>query len=148
MWTGLRIQVRRACRTCRVSSCIYPSSWQVLLRTARTARLKCAGTPTCMYHIRALTASSFGRSCKRKSRLWWPVSRCGKTCGPTQQSPAIPVHTLMLNCCWCLHGILSAITHKLNVSRHMLISIFFLVLVCGTRAQSLASPFNYAVNAR
>jgi hypothetical protein len=31
--------------------------------------------------------------------------------------------------------ILSAITHKLNVSGHMLICTFFLVLVCGTRAK-------------
>jgi hypothetical protein len=47
-----------------------------LLRTSRTARLKCAGAPSrmsCMYHIRVLTArvtasTNFGRSCKRKSR--------------------------------------------------------------------------------
>jgi hypothetical protein len=36
---------------------------------------------------------------------------------------------------------LSAITHKLNVSGHMLIWTFVLVLVCGTRAQSLSAPF-------
>jgi hypothetical protein len=30
---------------------------------------------------------------------------------------------------------LSAISDKLNVSGHMLIWVFFLVLVCGTRAQ-------------
>jgi hypothetical protein len=29
-------------------------SWYMLVRTCRTARLKCAGAPTCMYHIRAL----------------------------------------------------------------------------------------------
>jgi hypothetical protein len=33
---------------------------------------------------------------------------------------------------------LSAITNKLNVSGHMLIWIFFLILVWGTRAQSLS----------
>jgi hypothetical protein len=31
-----------------------PRSRQVLLRTSRTARLKCAGAPSCMYHIGAL----------------------------------------------------------------------------------------------
>jgi hypothetical protein len=38
---------------------------------------------------------------------------------------------------------LSAITHELNVSGHMLIWTFFLVLVCGIRAQSLSAPFSY-----
>jgi hypothetical protein len=38
---------------------------------------------------------------------------------------------------------LSAITHKLSVSKHMLIWKFFLVLVYGTRAQSLSAPFSY-----
>jgi hypothetical protein len=37
--------------------------------------------------------------------------------------------------------ILSAITDKLNVSGHMLIWTFFLVLGCGTRAQSLSASF-------
>jgi hypothetical protein len=41
------------------------------------------------------------------------------------------------------HNILSAITHKLNVSRHMLIWTFFIVLICGTHAQSMSSPFSY-----
>jgi hypothetical protein len=40
---------------------------------------------------------------------------------------------------------LSATTHKLNVSRHMLIWALFLVLVCGTRAQSVFAPFAYTV---
>jgi hypothetical protein len=31
-----------------------PRSWQVLLRTSHTARLKCAGAPSCMYHTGAL----------------------------------------------------------------------------------------------
>jgi hypothetical protein len=39
----------------------------------------------------------------------------------------------------------SAITHKLNVSGHMLMWTFFLVLVCGTRAQSLSTPFIYTL---
>jgi hypothetical protein len=40
---------------------------------------------------------------------------------------------------------LSAVTHTLNVSGHMLITIFFLVLVCGTRAQSLYAIFSYTL---
>jgi hypothetical protein len=32
-------------------------SWEVLLRTSRTARLKCAEAPSCTYHIRALTSA-------------------------------------------------------------------------------------------
>jgi hypothetical protein len=36
---------------------------------------------------------------------------------------------------------LSAVTHKLNVSRHTMIRIFSLVLVCGTRDQNLSAPF-------
>jgi hypothetical protein len=49
----------------------------------------------------------------------------------------------MLNCCRCLHSILSVITHEINVSGHMLIRTFFLVLVCGTRVQNLSAPFSY-----
>jgi hypothetical protein len=84
-------------------------SWSVLLQTSRTARLKCAGAPSRMRHIRALTTEQF-----------WKI-----ICRPTKQSPTIPVHTLMLNRCWCLHGVPPAITHKLNVSWHILIWIFF-----------------------
>jgi hypothetical protein len=40
---------------------------------------------------------------------------------------------------------LSAIAHKLNVSRHILVWTFFLILVCGTRAQSLSAPFTYTL---
>jgi hypothetical protein len=47
---------------------------------------------------------------------------------------------------WTSHdSIFSAITHKLNVSGHMLIWTFFLVLVCGTRAQNLSAPFSYTI---
>jgi hypothetical protein len=38
------------------------------------------------------------------------------------------------------------VTHKLNVSGHMLIWTFFLVLVCGTRAQNLSAPFSYTLH--
>jgi hypothetical protein len=41
---------------------------------------------------------------------------------------------------------LSAITRKLNVSGHMLIWTFVLVLVCGTRVQSLSAPFSYTLH--
>lgn len=39
----------------------------------------------------------------------------------------------------------SAITQKLNVSGHMSICIFFLVLVCGTHAQSLSATLLHPV---
>jgi hypothetical protein len=38
---------------------------------------------------------------------------------------------------------LSAVTHKLNVSGRILIWAYFLVLVYGTRAQSLSATFSY-----
>jgi hypothetical protein len=41
---------------------------------------------------------------------------------------------------------LSAITHELNVSGHMLIWIFFLVLVNGPRAQGVSAPFSYTLS--
>jgi hypothetical protein len=41
----------------------------------------------------------------------------------------------MLNCCWCLHSILSAITRELNIFKHMLIWPIYLVVLCGTRAK-------------
>jgi hypothetical protein len=40
---------------------------------------------------------------------------------------------------------LSTITHKLNVSGHILIWTFFLLLICGTHAQSLSAPFSYTL---
>jgi hypothetical protein len=41
--------------------------------------------------------------------------------------------------------ILSDITHKLNVSGHILTLIIFLVFVCGTRAQILSITFSYTL---
>jgi hypothetical protein len=101
-------------------------------------------------HNHALTAngtssSGFSRSCKRKSQQWYSITWCGKTCRIAKHFQTIPVHTLMLNCCWCLHSILSAITHKLNVSGHTFTWTFFPVLVCGTRAQSLSALFTYTL---
>jgi hypothetical protein len=40
---------------------------------------------------------------------------------------------------------LSAIAHKLNVSGHMLIRTFFLLSVCGTRAQNFSAPLSYTL---
>jgi hypothetical protein len=37
------------------------------------------------------------------------------------------------------------ITHKLNVSEHILIRTFFLHLVCGIRARSLSAPLIYTL---
>jgi hypothetical protein len=50
---------------------------------------------------------------------------------------------VLSTCCEC---ILSAISHKVNVSGHMLMCTFFLVLVYGNRAQSLSAPFSYNEN--
>jgi hypothetical protein len=61
------------------------------------------------------------------------------------QSQTIPTHTLVLSRCWCLHSVPSAVTHMLNVSGHVLIWTFFLVLLCGTLAQVLSTPFNYTL---
>jgi hypothetical protein len=63
-----------------------------------------------MYHIRALTASgtsssSFADRAGGNHVSVLPVSRCGKTCGPTKWSPTIPAHILRLNCCWCVEWI-------------------------------------------
>jgi hypothetical protein len=40
---------------------------------------------------------------------------------------------------------LSATAHELNVSRHMLIWTFFIVLLCGTCARSLSASFSYTL---
>jgi hypothetical protein len=77
------IQTWRAWRPCSRSSSTYPSVMRgVTENISHSAALMCRST-TCMYHIRALTASdtsssSFGRSGNMKSRQWLPVSRCGK----------------------------------------------------------------------
>jgi hypothetical protein len=91
------------------------------------------------------SSSSFGWSCKRKSREWLPVSRCGKTCGSTKQSPTIPAHTLMLNRCWCLLSILSAIgMSQIKCFRtHVNMDMCVCVLGYVTRAQSLSATFRY-----
>jgi hypothetical protein len=54
----------------------------------------------------------------------------------------IPINMEDILSTYCEY-ILSAITHKLNVSRHMLIWSFFPVLVRGTHAQILSAPFSY-----
>jgi hypothetical protein len=68
-----RIQIWRAWRPCSGSSSTYPSVLISIIETSRTARLKCAVAPSCMYHTRVVTtsgtsSSSFGRSCKGKFR--------------------------------------------------------------------------------
>jgi hypothetical protein len=52
-------------------------------------------------------------------------------------------HVAWVKCAGAPSCILSGITPKLNVSRHMLIWTFFHVLVCTTHAQSLSAPFSY-----
>jgi hypothetical protein len=52
-------------------------------------------------------------------------------------------HTAWLKCIGAPSCILSAVIHKLNVSGHMLMWTFFLVLVYGICARSLFSPFSY-----
>jgi hypothetical protein len=41
---------------------------------------------------------------------------------------------------------LSTLTHKLNISGHIWIRTFFLVLVCGTHAPSLPTPFSHTLH--
>jgi hypothetical protein len=41
------------------------------------------------------------------------------------------------------HFVPSCITHRLNVSGHMLVWTFLLVLICGTLAQNLSTHFNW-----
>jgi hypothetical protein len=55
-----RMQVRRAWRPCSGSSSTYPS--RMLVRTSRTARLKCFGAPSRTHRIRAQTASGTSSS--------------------------------------------------------------------------------------
>jgi hypothetical protein len=45
------------------------------------------------------------------------------------------------------HCTLSATTHKLNVSGHTLMWTFFLVPVCGNRAQNSSALFSYTLRA-
>jgi hypothetical protein len=63
---------------------------------------------------------------------WWDVSW-----------PSLTLMENILSAC-CKYT-LSAVTHKWNVSGHMLIWTFFLGLVCGTRIQSLSAPFSYTL---
>jgi hypothetical protein len=54
-------------------------------------------------------------------------------------------HTAWLKCAGtpsCMYSILSAVT-QLHFPGHVLILTLPLVLVCGTHAQSLSSPFSY-----
>jgi hypothetical protein len=51
----------------------------------------------------------------------------------------------MPNCFWSLHNAPVAVTHKRNVSEHMLMWTFFLVLAHGTRAQKPPTPISYTV---
>jgi hypothetical protein len=77
-------------------------SWQVLLRTSCTTQPKRVNELSRMYCIHSGTASdtsptSCGRSCRRKSWQWLPVSQCSNMCRLTKQS-TIHVQTLTLNC--------------------------------------------------
>jgi hypothetical protein len=113
-------------------------SWWMLLRTSRTARLKCAGVPSRVYHIRVLIAcvtspSNFGILSKRKSRYWWwwDMSRT--------------LLNIMEDIIKYFKDTLSAAIIKSNVTRHILIWTFFHVLVCGTRTQSLFKSSSYTI---
>jgi hypothetical protein len=69
-------------------------------------------------------------SLNRCSSPQWDVSRC-----------ALNVMEDILSTCY--KHILSAITYKLNFSRHVLKWKFFLVLVCGAFAQNFSVLFTY-----
>jgi hypothetical protein len=82
--------------------------------------------------------------------LWMPVRQsattpaslngCGVPWGDASRRALNLVEDILRTYYKCT---LSAITHKLNVSGHMLIWTFFLVLVCGTRAQNLSASFSF-----
>jgi hypothetical protein len=56
----------------------------------------------------------------------------------------LPITNIKINKNSSSHdNIFSAIIHKLNISGHMLIWTFILVLVRGTRAGSSSAPFSY-----
>jgi hypothetical protein len=79
------------------ASSIYPLVMIGVIKNILNSWLKCAGAPSCVYHIHDLTAtgtssSSFCRSRKRKSWQWLPVSWCGKTCGPTNYQKSLSTH--------------------------------------------------------
>jgi hypothetical protein len=84
-------------------------SQYVLLRIHRTERLRCAGPSHMHAFVLWLPVIQFpvdlADHVRGKLGSGLPVSRCGKTCGPTNQSPTIPAYTLMLNCCWCLEWV-------------------------------------------
>jgi hypothetical protein len=73
---------------------------------------------------RSTSPNSFGRSYKRKSWQWLPVSRCSKMCRFTKQS-TIPAHINAELFVAGVYNVLSGITHKLNLSGHVLIRTFF-----------------------
>jgi hypothetical protein len=104
--TGLKFRGFKfgAWRQCSGSSSTYPSVMIGVIENISHNMAKiCWSTVTHVPHLCSVSGtsfSSFGRSCKRKSQLWLSVSWCGKTCGPTKQSPTVPDHTLMLNCCY------------------------------------------------
>jgi hypothetical protein len=68
------------------------------------------------------------------------IGRGGPTAWPPRSSELNPLEGILSTYYKCT---LSAVTHKLNVSGKMLMWTFFLVSVCGTRAQSLSAPFSY-----
>jgi hypothetical protein len=70
-------------------------------------------------------------------RTWRPCSRSSTT----YSSVMIGVMENMSHS----KAISRAITHKLSVSGHMLRWTCFLVLLCGTSAQSLSAHFSYTL---
>jgi hypothetical protein len=88
------------------------------------------------------SSSSFGRSCKMKlvvvaCKPIWQDMRAYRT---ITNNP-FP-HTLMLNCCWYLHSILSAITQQVKCFLTYVDMDIFLVLVYRTRAQISSAAFS------
>jgi hypothetical protein len=87
-------------------------------------------------------------------RMLWSIMRRYRSLKVAVQGPDFwptPYNTYMMRrveVCTESHGghfqrTLSAVTHKLNVSGRILIWTCFLVLVFGTRAQSLFATFSY-----
>jgi hypothetical protein len=83
----------------------------------------------------------------QRIQIWWiwmPCSGSSSTYSSVMTGVIENVLHSTAKPCQMYHN-LSAVTHKFNVSGHMFIWTFFLVLVCGTCAQSLSAPFSYTL---
>jgi hypothetical protein len=94
-----RIQIwRGAWRPCSGSSSTCPSGMTAVTENiSHSTEHHHACAAFVLLTASGTSSSGFARSCKRESLQWLPVSRYGKTCGPSEQSPTISAHTLLQN---------------------------------------------------